>query len=149
MRALGLLLLVTGCSNELTPSGYATFDGPERVISSRTTAGYVNYGGAPLRAWTITLATGDGCTDTSKVFELEINLLADGSGIPVAAIPIRANQTPDVLPSALARYNGAPVTVGTITMDGVTKNLISGTFTATTVSGEVSGEFDSPICASP
>lgn len=142
----GLVVLLVGCNNELTPAGYGVFDGPDRVTSSRAVGSYKSYGGAPLRVWTITMAERDGCSDTSKIVELEINLLANGTGLPVGPILVRQSEAPDVLPSALVRYNGAGIGAATIEIEKVSDTLIEGSFSL--LGPETfTGEFGAPICA--
>lgn len=146
MRILLLsLVAVTGCTDIVAPA-YGKFSGPEKVVTAKMTAGYVNYGGAPLTAWKIDLGDGDGCRETTQAIELEVNTLADGKGLPVQTYPVRAVEAPDALPSALVRYPAAMVTSGSIVVESVTSTLVEGTFTIETAGGELTGEFGAQVC---
>ncbi|MBA3540471.1 MAG: hypothetical protein H0T79_12750 [Deltaproteobacteria bacterium] len=148
LASLGSLASFGACSTDSGPQGYATFSGPEPVLSARVAGTYVTYNGTPLHAWTISLTNVDGCTTTGKVLDLEINIGVDGSTLPLGDIPLRAAEPVQVVPSALLRYNAVTATSGIITLDFVSPMKLNGSFVAMTSDGELTGSFDGPICSS-
>lgn len=147
--ALAVLALAgaAGCNNELTPSGYAMFSGPERVTSARVVGGFKSYGGAPLATWTVILGATDGCGAKDNVMQLEIDTVSSGGLTANAAMPVRAvPDTVDTLPSVVLTYGAVTTTSGTVTLDTVATTRLGGDFTIQTSGGMLTGTFDGPIC---
>ena len=128
----------------------ATFSESTSVRGARAREGFVNYAGAPLHTWTISLSTSQSC-DGDDLASVEIDTVSSVTSVPTGTIALRAvlEQVP-ALPSAYARYMNAPTTAGSITIDEATPNRIGGTWMATmTVNGvatQITADFDATIC---
>ncbi len=148
MRLALLVVLLAGCNNDLTPAGYAKFDGPERVSTSHVTTGVTSYGGGPIATWTVSLSTIDGCTPNGKVLDMELDILANGSTLPTGTpIPFRpVAGTVDTLPSAVLTYGTNTLTSGSMTLDDASAGVMSGNFTLQTSAGTFTGMFTGPVC---
>lgn len=131
------------------PLSNATLSDSTAVHSSRAQEGFISYGGVPLHKWTITLATTEGCSGDTAA-SVELNTTAGVTEIPLGTTMIRSQEMTTTLPSALLRYNAAPVISGSVTIDTASASYVTGSWTAQImVSGaptEVTATFGAPVC---
>src|SRR5262245_44836029 len=92
VRTLATLALLASCSTtEIeAPRSTATFSESISVRGARAQEGFVNYTGAPLHKWTITLSTSQSC-DGDDTASVEIDTVSSVTVLPIGtAIPLRA-----------------------------------------------------------
>lgn len=142
-----VLSMATGClSEEPAQTSFATFAAAPTVRFSRATTGLTNYGGTGFYKWNIVLSTGDGCSGDA-VATFEINSSLTGPNVfPTGVIPIRAEQVPAVVPSALVTMEAATGVSGSITIAGVDGTRIDGSADAMLTTGPLAGTFIAYSC---
>jgi hypothetical protein len=142
------LLLLAGClSNDIPETSFAAVPGTPAIKFSRSTTGITNYGGTAYYQWNIILASTEGCAgDTAARFEINTPVVGSPNAFPTGVIPIRADQIPSVLPSALATADAATGVSGSITIDSVEATRITGSLDATMTTGPMTGSFIAFSC---
>ncbi len=147
LTGLAGLAGLSGCiSDEPVATSFASFAAAPTVHFSHATTGLTNYGGTGFYKWSIVLSTSDGCAgDAIGTFEINTSLTGPNA-FPTGVIPIRAEQVPTAVPSALATLDAATGVSGTITISSVNGTRIDGTVDAMLTTGPVTGSFISYSC---
>ena len=154
MKGLIALPFLFGCATSPeAPTSNATLSGAPTVVHARVDHGVVNYGGALLTRWTVTLSPTEGCVSEAAA-SIEINSLSSMTALATGTVPLRAAQaTVDTLPSAFLTYQDATLTSGTVTIDAASEAFVSGSLSAqVTLAGApttLTATFGSPVCAAP
>jgi hypothetical protein len=141
------IAMATGCiSEEPAPTSFAAFAAAPTVHFSRATTGLTSYGGTGFYQWNIVLTTTDGCGgDTVATFEINTALTAPNA-FPTGVIPIRAEQVPAAVPSALATMAGGTGVSGSLTITAADTTRVDGSAYVTLTTGPVTGTFIAYTC---
>jgi hypothetical protein len=130
------------------PLSSATFTADSTVRTSRAKAAFVSYG-APYHKWSIELGTIEGCGG-DVIAEIELTTLSSVTDLPVGSHPLRATETPAMVPSAFLRYGANAGIDGTLVIDSVTPTFVSGSLTGNAmingVATPITADFGSPVC---
>jgi len=147
MRFAILLVALVGCiSDDIVETSFGSVPGTPAIRFSRATTGLTNYGGVGFYKWNIIFSTTDGCGgDAAATFEIN-TALTGPNGFPTGAIPIRAEQVPTVVPSALATFDVATGVSGTVTIESIDGTKINGSVDATMTTGPMTGRFIAFTC---
>jgi len=141
------LAMAAGCiSDEPGAASFAAFAAAPTVHFARATTGLTNYGGTGFYQWNIILSTADGCGgDTIATFEINSSLTGPNA-FPTGVIPIRADQIPTVVPSALATMAGGTGVSGSLTITAADTTRVDGSADVTLTTGPMSGTFIAYAC---
>jgi hypothetical protein len=136
-------VLAAGClSNDIGSSSFGVVQGSPEVKFARTTTGITSYGGIGYYQWNIILATTEGCAgDIAATFEINTPVVGAPNAYPLGTIPVRADQIPVALPSALATFDVATGVSGNVIVEQVDTFEVRGSFDATLTSGPMVGTF--------
>jgi hypothetical protein len=146
-----LIALATGClSSDLPAGSFGTASDDPSIHFARAGTGLVNYGGTGYYQWKVILSTGDGCGgDTVGTFEINTSLTG-ANAFPTGDIPIRADQVPATVPSALATFTASTGVSGTLTIKAVSGSgpgtRIDGSANATMTTGPMTASFIAYDC---
>lgn len=144
VRSALLLVLLIGCNDDVLPTSSGSLSSDPSVLFAHATIGFANHGAAD-RAYTIQLTASDDCA-AAGIASMEIDLLANGTSLTPGAIPIRVNDTPDVLPSALWKSATDAATGGTITITSADAGRIAGSASVTTAAATLTSTFSALVC---
>lgn len=153
IAAIALPFLIACATSPEAPTSSATLSAAPTVVHARVDQGVVNYAGALLHRWTVTLSPTEGCGSEAAA-TIEINTLSSMPAMPAGATPLRPQQMQvDALPSAYLTFQDAATTSGTVTIDSASDSFVAGSLTAqVTLAGTpttITGTFSSPVCATP
>jgi hypothetical protein len=148
--AIFLVALVGCIGNDLPEGSFGTMSTAPTVHFSRSTTGLTNYGGTGFYQWFVILSTGDGCAgDTAATFEIN-SALTGPNAFPTGVIPIRAEQVPTIVPSALVTADAATGVSGSITISSVSGQgagtRVDGSADMTLTTGPATASFIAYTC---